>query len=221
MGNSALKSSSQNSKPLVVHKIDESEFVPPPVLEKFESLLVKNKNIVGWIQIEGTVIDYPVLQTTDNEYYLERNFENKEDKNGSIFMEASCDVARGSTNFILYGHHMKSGKMFAQLEKYESESFFKKHPEVFFDTIYETGVYQVMYVFRTHIYAAEEVRFKYYQFIDCYSSVEFDSYMNEMAEMSLYDTGVTAQFGDQLLTLSTCDYEEKNGRFVVVCKKVG
>ncbi len=77
-----------------------------------------------------------------------------------------------------------------------------------------------MYVFRSHVFKAEDVSFKYYQFIDAYSEVEFDSYMKEMAEMSLFDTGVTASYGDQLLTLSTCDYEEENGRFVVVAKRI-
>ena len=77
-----------------------------------------------------------------------------------------------------------------------------------------------MYVFRSRVYREEEIVFKYYQFIDANSEQEFDSYMSEMASMSLYDTGVTAEYGDQLLTLSTCDYQEKNGRFVVVAKKV-
>ena len=86
--------------------------------------------------------------------------------------------------------------------------------------IYEKGLYQIMYVFRSRVYSEEEIVFKYYQFIDAYSEQEFDSNMQEMAAMSLYDTGVTAQYGDRLLTLSTCDYQEKNGRFVVVAKKV-
>lgn len=142
------------------------------------------------------------------------------DKNGSIFMDKDCDVLKPSTNFILYGHHMKSGQMFGDLDKYESEAYGKEHQYIEFDTIYEHGIYQVMYVFRSRVYNEDEITFKYYQFIDALSEKEFDSYMQEMAAMSIYDTGVTAQFGDQLLTLSTCDYQEKNGRFVVVAKKV-
>jgi len=115
---------------------------------------------------------------------------------------------------------MQSGKMFASLEKYSDEEYYKKHPLIQFDTIYEEGTYQIMYVFRSRIYNADEVVFKYYQFIDAISDVEFQSNMEEMAGMSLYDTGIQAQFGDQLITLSTCDYEEPNGRFVVVAKRV-
>ena len=102
----------------------------------------------------------------------------------------------------------------------EDDHFRKKHPIIQFDTIYEKGTYEIMYVFRSKVYSEAEVVFKYYQFIECYSEQEFDSYMKEMAAMSLYDTGVTAKYGDRLLTLSTCDSSEENGRFVVVAKRV-
>ena len=77
-----------------------------------------------------------------------------------------------------------------------------------------------MYVFRSHVYTSGEIAFKYYQFIDATSEEEFNSYMTEMSNLSYYDTGVTATYGDRLLTLSTCDYQEKDGRFVVVAKKI-
>ena len=172
------------------------------------------------MKIDGTKIDYPVMQTTDNEYYLDHNMEQQYDKNGTIFMDKDCDVLKPSTNYILYGHHMKSGKMFGQLDLYKEKSFYEEHPYINFDTIYEKGTYQVMYVFRSKVYKEDEIAFKYYQFIDANGEVEFASHMQEMAEMSLYDTGVTAEFGDQLLTLSTCDYQETDGRFVVVAKKI-
>ena len=84
-----------------------------------------------------------------------------------------------------------------------------------FDTIYEKGTYQVMYAFMSHIYKEDEIAFKYYQFIDAASEQEFDSDMRSMQEMALYDTGVTAQYGDRLLTLSTCDYEEVTGALLL------
>lgn len=135
-------------------------------------------------------------------------------------MDKDCDVLKPSTNFIIYGHHMKSGNMFGKLDKYEDVSYYEKHPYIQFDTIYEKGIYQVMYVFRSRVYREDEIVFKYYQFIDANGEQEFNSYMKEMAAMSFYDTGVTAEYGDQLLTLSTCDYQETNGRFVVVAKKI-
>lgn len=190
------------------------------VLEEYQNLLLKNQKLIGWVKIEDTNIDYPVMQTTDNEYYLDHNMEQEYDKNGTIFMDKDCDVLKPSTNFILYGHHMMSGRMFGQLDKYKDKSFYEKHPIIQFDTIYEKGTYQIMYVFRSRVYKETEIVFKYYQFIDANGEKEFDSAMEEMAAESLYDTGVTAQYGDQLLTLSTCDYQETNGRFVVVAKKI-
>lgn len=196
----------------------------PDILEEYETIYKQHKKLIGWLKFDdkdiGGKYGYPVMQTQDNEFFLSHNSELKSDKNGAIFLDMNCDVLKPSTNFILYGHHMKSGAMFGNLDHYEKESYWEKYPYVSFDTIYEKGIYQVMYVFRSHVYSEEEIAFKYYQFVDAISETEFDSNMAEMAKMSLYDTHVTAKFGDQLLTLSTCDYQERDGRFVVVCKKV-
>jgi sortase B len=208
-----------NSQP-VIHYTSDEDVEPKEVLDEYKNLLIKNKKLIGWLKIDDTNIDYPVMQTTDNKYYLEHNTNQEKDRNGSIFMDKDCDVLKPSTNFILYGHHMKSGQMFGKLDKYEDEDYGKEHRYIQFDTIYEKGTYEVMYVFRSRVYSEGDIVFKYYQFIDALSETEFDSYMQEMAQMSLYDTGVTAKYGDQLLTLSTCDEQENNGRFVVVAKKV-
>ena len=207
------------TKEYSVNIVHEDKTVPP-VLKKYEKLYQKNKKLVGWIKIEGTNIDYPVMQTVNNEYYLDHNYNQEYDKNGSIFMDKDCDAAHPNDNMIIYGHHMKSGKMFGNLNYYTKEDYYKEHPTILFDTIYEEGTYQIMYVFRSRIYSEEEIVFKYYKFIDATSENEFDSNMEEMAKLSLYDTGITAKYGDKLITLSTCDYEEANGRFVVVAKKV-
>lgn len=211
----------QAAEPSQTVKVNlDEEQEPKEVLEEYKNLLNKNKKLIGWLKIDDTNIDYPVMQTSDNEYYQDHNLNQEYDKNGSIFMDKDCDVLKPSTNYILYGHHMKNGSMFGKLDLYSSEKYCSEHPYIQFDTIYEKGLYQVMYVFRSRVYSEEEIVFKYYQFIDALSEQEFDSYMQEMAAMSLYDTGVTAQYGNQLLTLSTCDYQEKNGRFVVVAKRV-
>lgn len=202
-----------------LYTLDE-DAEPREVLDEYKNLLILNKKLIGWIKIDDTNIDYPVVQTTDNEYYLKHNMNQEYDKNGTIFLDKDCDVLKPSTNFIIYGHHMKSGKMFGKLDLYQKEDYCREHPLIQFDTIYEKGTWQVMYVFRSRVYSEDVITFKYYQFIDAGSETEFDSYMKEMAAMSLYDTGVTAEYGDQLLTLSTCDYQEPNGRFVVVAKKI-
>lgn len=192
----------------------------PDVLDDYKTLYEKNKKLIGWLKIDDTIIDYPVMQTTDNKYYLEHNFNQEYDKNGSLFLDCSCSVYPRSTNLIIYGHHMKSGQMFGQLQKYAKESYYEKHKEIQFDTIYEKGTYEIMYVFRSQVYNEDDLVFKYYQFINANSGTEFQSYMEEMKKLSLYDTGVTAGYGDSLLTLSTCDNSQKDGRFVVVAKKI-
>lgn len=205
--------------PLTIHYTEEED-AELSVLPEYETLYNKNKKLIGWLKIDDTVIDYPVMQTANNEYYLDHNFNQEYDKNGSLFMDAACDVVHRNTNLIIYGHHMKSGKMFGNLNSYSSKEYCEKHSTIRFDTIYEKGLYQVMYVFRSRIYNEDEVVFKYYQFFDAASEKEFQSNMQEMAALSLYDTGVTASFGDELLTLSTCDSSEPDGRFVVVAKRI-
>lgn len=199
---------------------EETGAIKAEVLAEYEILHNKNKSLIGWVKIDDTIIDYPVMQTTSNTYYLDHNIEQEYDKNGSIFMDMDCDVLKPSTNLIIYGHHMKSGKMFGDLDKYGKESYYKEHPMIQFDTIYEKGTYAIMYVFRSRVYNEDEIVFKYYQFIEANSAEEFYSNMDEMSRMSLYDTGVTAAYGDRLLTLSTCDSSEPEGRFVVVAKKI-
>lgn len=206
----------------VVINYDEGKINPKDleVLEEYKTLYNKNKRLIGWLKIDDTNIDYPVMQTVDNEYYLRHNIEQEYDRNGSIFLDKDCDFVNRSTNLIVYGHHMRSGKMFGKLDLYSDREYYEDHKYINFDTIYEKGLYEVMYVFRSRIYEEDEIVFKYYQFIDAYSETEFNSYMKEMAAMSLYDTGVTAEYGDDLLTLSTCDNYTDYGRFVVVAKRI-
>ncbi|MCM1123416.1 MAG: class B sortase [Eubacterium sp.] len=204
---------------VTIHYTEEEE-VELEVLEEYQTLYNKNKRLIGWLKIADTNIDYPVMQTSNNEYYLDHNYSQEYDKNGSLFLDKDCDVVHRSTNLIIYGHHMKSGKMFGNLNRYSSEDYCKNHSTIQFDTIYEKGTYEVMYVFRSRIYNEDEIVFKYYQFLDAASEKEFNSNMQEMAALSLYDTGVTASYGDELLTLSTCDNSEEDGRFVVVAKRV-
>lgn len=202
----------------IVHKTENN--IDVTILDEYEKIYNKNKSLIGWLKIADTNIDYPVMQTSNNEYYLDHNLNQKYDKNGSIFMDKDCDVLKPSTNLIIYGHHMKSGKMFGDLNKYSNESYYKEHPIIEFDTIYRKGTWEIMYVFRSEIYNADEIVFKYYQFIDANSEDEFNSNMYEMKKLSLYNTGVTAHYGDELLTLSTCDYTKEDGRFVVVAKRI-
>lgn len=217
--NTALATPDTSETP-VIHYDDDTADTLPDILPEYQTLYSLNKRLIGWVKIDDTYIDYPVLQTVNNDYYLNHNFDQEEDKNGSIFLDKDCSIYPRSTNLILYGHHMRSGRMFGQLNKYSSEKFYEEHKYIQFDTIYEKGTYEVMYVFRSKIYEESEIVFKYYQFTDAVSETEFESNMKQMADMSLYDTGVSTEYGDELLTLSTCDYYTSDGRFVVVAKKI-
>ena len=199
-------------------KLDDEE--TPDILEEYVGPFNLNQKLVGWVKIDGTKIDYPVMQTSNNDYYLDHNFDQEEDKNGSIFLDKECSIWPRSQNLLIYGHNMKSGKMFGTLKSYKDKAFFDKHPQIQFDTIYEKGIYDVMYVFSEVVHEETEVTFKYYQFINANSADEYNSYMKDMSEMSLYDTGVTSEYGDALITLSTCDYTQGAERFVIVAKKV-
>ena len=197
------------------------EEAAPDILDEYKALYNKNKSLIGWLKIDDTNIDYPVMQSKNEEYYLEHDFEQNYDKNGTLFISADAKIWPRSQNIIVFGHNMKSGKMFGSLGKYKDQKYYEKHKQIKFDTLYEKGTYEVMYVFLSKVYDEDEIAFKYYQFIDAISEEEFNSHMEDMKNMSLYDTGVTAAFGDQLLTLSTCDHDTADAeRFVVVAKRM-
>ena len=192
----------------------------PKILMDYQDLYDKNEDLIGWIRIDDTNIDYPVVECEDNEFYLSHNFNKKNDANGTIFADYNCSIFPRSKNLILYGHHMKSGKMFANLEKYDSYEFYMNHKTFTFDTIYEHATYEVVFVFRDYVYASDATDFKYYEFVDVNSEVEFNSYIEELKTKSIYNSNVNVTMDDELLTLSTCDYMQANGRFVVMAKKI-
>lgn len=190
------------------------------VLYKYSVLFKRNSELAGWIQIADTIVNYPVMLTPDDEeYYLKRGFDKKSDINGIPFMDVRCSVAEPTTNFLIYGHNMKNGSMFSTLLKYEQEEFYKEHPIIRFDTIYETGQYEIVGVFRTQVAFQGEQAYRYYEFIQADSKKEYDEYIAFVKEQSFYETGVTAEYGTQLITLSTCDRSIEEGRLVVVGRK--
>ena len=190
------------------------------ILKRYKKLYKQNSDMTGWVKIDDTMIDYPVMQTPeDNEYYLHRNFEKKEDRNGLPFLDKACDPDDDNACLLVYGHHMKSGMMFADILKYESEDFYKKHKTVLFDTLYDRRKYEVVAAFRSKVYTAGDKDFKYYEYKGRLTEKEFDTYVKNIKKLSLYDTGITPKYGEQLLALVTCSYHTEEGRFVVVARK--
>lgn len=190
----------------------------PQIMERYADLYEENKDLAGWLSIEDTKIDYPVMQSEDDAYYLHHDFYGQDSKYGCLYVKAQADLDVG-TNFIIYGHNMKDGSMFGELDLYGKESFFKEHPAVSFDTLYEERTYDIIAVFRSQVYRADDEVFKYYQFYQADTPEEFEDFYDSIKELSLYDTGVEAEFGDSFLTLSTCAYHVQGGRLVVVAKR--
>lgn len=188
------------------------------ILKRFVRLYEQNQDLVGWLKIEDTHINYPVLQCTQD-YYLTHNFDREEDKYGCLFVRENADVFTPGTNFIIYGHNMRDGSMFGDLDEYKSEEFYRAHNLIHFDTLYEERTYEIIAVFYSQVYRENEDVFKYYQFYQADTQEEFDDFYENIKALSLYDTGVTAEYGDTFLTLSTCAYHVENGRFVIVAVK--
>lgn len=191
------------------------------VAVSYQKFFDENEDMVGWLQIPDTEIDYPVMQTMeDEEYYLYRNFFKEKDRNGTLILDTDSDIHKTSNNLIIHGHNMKSGAMFASLLDYEDEQYLKEHSKIYFYTEEEKREYEVIAVFRTKVYSVKDEVFKYYNFFEATSQEEFDGFYNNIKKLSQYDTGVTAEFGDEFITLSTCAYHTTNGRFVVVGKRI-
>lgn len=195
------------------------ESLEPIMLPEFQKLYERNPDIIGWLTIDNTRIDYPIMQNLqDGEYYLNHDFDKKKNINGLPFLDISNRI-NDSDILMIHGHHMKSGSMFADLEKYKKESFYKKHDTFQFSTLYEKEEYEIVAVILSKVYLESDDVFKYYQIDQVETPDEFDSYIQNIKELALYDTGVTAQYGDKLMVLSTCEYSTENGRLAVVARK--
>ena len=202
----------------------EPEPEPEPeehvVLAKYAELAETNSDMIGWLKINGTVIDYPVMYTPeDPEYYLRRDFDGEYSSTGMLFVDANCDIVDGD-NQLIYGHNMKNTAMFGTLDNYATKEFWNDHQYIHYDSLYEEHVYQVVFAFKAYIRMANEEGFRYYRFYGSNNEQEFNDYINNVRELALYDTGVEVEYGDKLISLSTCSYHTEDGRFVVVAKQV-
>lgn len=192
--------------------------VPQPLPEYVE-VSELNPHMVGWMRIDDTKINYPVMHTPDTpDYYLHTDFYGNYSIHGCLYAEESCDINLPSDNITIYGHHMGDGSMFAGLMKYKNKSYWEDHRYIVFDTLTEHHTYEIFAVLTTT--ASKGKGFAYHQFIDAQTPEEFEEYIRDCGKLSLYDTGITPSYGDKLITLSTCEYSQKNGRLVVVAVRV-
>ncbi len=190
------------------------------ILPEYAPIYALNNDLVGWIRIEGTKVNWPVMQTdvTNPDYYLKRTFSHTWSDWGAIYVREVCDVFSPSDNLTIYGHHMLDGSMFTAVAYYRDQSFYEAHRTFTFDTIYEHHTYEVFAVFRTSGNYGEG--YPYHMFVDARSQAEYDKFVADVKGMAFFETGITPQYGEKLICLSTCEYTLNNGRLVVVARRI-
>ena len=195
---------------LELEELKEGEIRP-----QFHELQSVNIDIVGWISIEDTQLNYPILQSTNNNDYLNQNYKGENSMAGSVFMDYRIDIKSYSPNTILYGHRMKDGSMFDGLKKFLDKDFFDNHKVVKFDTLYESYDAEIFSVYQT------TTEFDYIQ-TDFTGEEDYGLLLDEIQGKSEYPSNTVLNTDDQIITLSTCDYKlnPETGRLVVHAKLV-
>ena len=189
------------------------------MLPQYEALYEMNSDLVGWLTIPNTRVDYPVMQTPDRpNYYLDRNFNEDFSAQGCLYAREDADIQKPSDVITIYGHNMLDGSMLAALHQYIEKETWEENNLIFFDTLYEYHVYEIFAVFKTT--ASLGKGFTYHQMVDAESEEAFNEYVATCKELAFYDTGITPVYGDKLICLSTCEYTLTNGRLVVVARRI-
>ena len=216
----------------------------PTMLPEYAAVYALNKDLVGWLNIPSISVKYPVLQTPDRpDYYLRRDFYGNYSTPGCLYARETCDIFAPSDNVVVYGHAMKSGDMFGRLNRFQDKAFCESHPYFTFDTLYGHHDYQIIAVFRTS--GTWGIGYPYHVFHNAASEEEFSKFIADIKGAAFtmdatkidgenlflgsvyYDSGITPQYGDKLLTLCTCEYtlrdpgtNTKNGRLAMVALRV-
>lgn len=204
---------------------EEPEPEEPVLLENpYKDKFLANSDMAGWLLIPDTIVDYPVMWTPENEdYYLRKDFDKKKDPDGSLILDTDSCMDPLTTNLIIHGHNMKynSGNtMFGDLNLYSEKAYRDEHPYIYLYGKDRKHVYEVMAVFKSQVFYVSDNCFKYYNFFEAHNEFEFEDFYSNVKKLALYDTGVTAEYQDRFITLSTCAYHVDNGRFVVVAKEL-
>lgn len=190
-----------------------------PGQNRYAIIADKNPDFAGWLKIEDTRIDYPVMHTPEDiQYYIRRDFYGKESVSGTLFIGNNCST--DSLSMIIYGHNMKNDTMFGSLDKYNEEAYWRQHPTIRFRTVDEEREYEIFAAFQTRLPYENEKGFRYYEYVGDLTAEQFKEFTEQISTTALYNTGIHPQYGDRILMLSTCSYHTKNGRFIVAaCAK--
>ena len=175
-----------------------------------------NNDIVGWLKIENSNMNYPIMQNkTIKNYYLRRNFYKEYSYYGTPYLKEECNL-NSSDNLIIYGHHIKGQKIFGELENYRNIEYYKEHQTIKLYTLDDLKEYKIIYIFKT----IANTGFEYYSYMNFNDKSEFDTFNRNCKELAFFDTKVETTYGDKYITLSTCDYTSKNARLIVVAKQI-
>lgn len=197
---------------------DPTEVTAPTILPEYAPIYQLNSDTIGWIRVEGTVINYPVMQTPgDTDFYLYRDFNKNYSAWGTIYIRETSDPFAPSDNITIYGHHMQDGSRFSDLDRYMFYEKWEQQPFVQFDTLYERHTYKIFAVFNT---TGNTNGFAYHAFDNASSAAEFDAFIATAKGLAMYDTGITPKYGDKIISLSTCTTDLDNGRLVVMAVRV-
>jgi sortase B len=184
-------------------------------------LKADNDDLVGWLYIKGTKVDYPVMQTKDEQdFYIHRDFDKEYSSAGTLFASELSDFDKPSEVITIYGHMMKAGTMFGGLKKYTEKKYWEKHKIIRLDTLQEERNYEIMSVFKTAVATGLDSEFKYYNYADFEDEEDYNKFIAQAVGRQFYSTGVPASYGDEFIMLSTCEYSQKNGRLVVLARRI-
>lgn len=196
----------------------EAEYISP-----YEPIFELSKDVRGWLLIPGTRIDYPVMQTKQDEmFYLHHDFDGNPDNTGTLFFAAGVNLEKEieSDNFLIYGHNMRSGSMFGDLDLYKKESYRAEHPTIYLYLKDREYRYEVISAGSQWVLGKNQYGYRYYSFYDAETQSDWDAFCEKISETNVYGTEITATDGDQLITLSTCAGSGgKTSRFVIVGKR--
>lgn len=189
------------------------------VLPEYAQLYQMNNDLIGWLEIDGSDIRYPVMQTPDSpDFYLRHDFNREYSIGGCLYAEEAADVFAPSDNVTIYGHRMSDDSMFNQLLRYQQEEYWRQYPYIRFDTLTERHVYEIVFAFKTTATLGEGLA--YHNFVDAYHEYHFYEFIDQCRDLTIYNSSAKLTYGDKLITLSTCEYTRQNGRFVIIAKRI-
>lgn len=215
----AEKKESETEAP-VETETEEVSKEPPDVLNEYAAFANMYPDTIGWLKVDGTPIDYPVMQDkTGGEYYLHHNFQGESDRQGALFVDKDSQIWPQDENIVIYGHNMRNNSIFGSLDNYLDRDYYEKNKFIEFDTLYEKARYRIVAVIKTAVKQKQDDGFRYYWFHNYGTEEEFQEFLMFVDDTRVYDTGEEMAYGDHMIMLSTCEYSVDNGRLVVIARK--